>query len=127
MPDKHFYSYDVKRNSVLKIHDILTTKDKKTQLQRLVYDAYLRHLKQSYTNQKDIEHHLHTWVFYLNENFYFTPQGISFTYAPYELGPYAAGFTVLNIPKNKLIGIIKPRYLQANLGGFNDGNWSQNK
>ncbi len=46
--------------------------------------------------------------FALNANFTLTPTGLRFLYNPYEIKPYAAGETSLDIPFAELQGILKP-------------------
>ncbi|WP_274584297.1 RsiV family protein [Neisseria leonii] len=54
----------------------------------------------------------------LTDNFYFTPQGITFSYTPYELGPYAMGFVVLDIQNSDLAGLIRPSFPKTAIGRF---------
>ncbi|WP_158288443.1 DUF3298 and DUF4163 domain-containing protein [Mucilaginibacter psychrotolerans] len=59
--------------------------------------------------------------FALNENYLFTPTGIRFLYNEYEIKPYVAGQTELNIPWAQLRTLIKPhsvvaQYIEKNAG-----------
>ncbi|MES2559866.1 MAG: DUF3298 domain-containing protein [Bacteroidota bacterium] len=45
--------------------------------------------------------------FFLNTNFYLHDGGITFYYNSYEVGPYVMGPTVITIPANKLLGLMK--------------------
>lgn len=45
--------------------------------------------------------------FTLNENFYFSEQGLTFYYNTYEVGPYVAGSTEITIPASKIVKLIK--------------------
>lgn len=65
------------------------------------------------------------WKFELTDNFYFTPKGLTLSYDPYQLGPYAMGFVILNLDKAKLKGVIKDEYLNQTFENFNDENWSK--
>lgn len=42
-----------------------------------------------------------------NGNFYVEPEGITYIYGRYEIGPYASGLVRVSIPWNKLQGILK--------------------
>lgn len=42
-----------------------------------------------------------------NGNFYLEPEGITYIYGRYEIGPYASGLVRVSIPWNKLQGILK--------------------
>ncbi len=41
-----------------------------------------------------------------DEDFYFTPSGLCFYFAPYEIAPYASGIISVEIPYLKLVGIL---------------------
>ena len=41
-----------------------------------------------------------------DENFYFTSTGLCFYFSPYEIAPYASGTITVEIPYEKLVGII---------------------
>ena len=45
------------------------------------------------------------------DNFYFSADGIVFSYVPYAVAPFAAGQVELTLPYSKLRGIIKDAYL----------------
>src|SRR5688572_27913538 len=45
-----------------------------------------------------------------NENFYLTTKGIGFSYAPYEIGPYAAGEINVFIPFTELNAYLQPKF-----------------
>lgn len=136
---KTFYVYDIKQDKVLTIDDILMTPTQKSKLTQLAKTAYLNYLKAKYdeimrtdssvdtTTKQMIAEHIRSWKFYLTNNFYFTPDGITLTYQLYELGPYMMGLINLNIDKQALQGIIKTEYLSDPLGGFDDDGWHQDK
>jgi hypothetical protein len=45
-----------------------------------------------------------------NENFYVTPKGIGFSFAPYEIAPYAAGEINIYIPFSELTPYLQPGF-----------------
>lgn len=47
-------------------------------------------------------------VFELNDNWFLSPEGLGFSFDPYEIGPYAAGFIEPVIPYSKLKEWVKP-------------------
>lgn len=136
---KTFYVYDIKQDKVLTIDDILMASVQKSKLTQLAKTAYLNYLKAKYaeimqtdssvdtTTQQMIAEHIKSWEFYLTNNFYFTPDGMTLTYQLYELGPYMMGLVNLNIDKQALQGIIKAEYLSDPLGDFDDDGWHQDK
>lgn len=62
---------------------------------------------------KDLEEYEREYVKNLHEadNFYFSADGIVFSYAPYVVAPFADGQVELTLPYDKLRGIIKDQYL----------------
>jgi|688.fasta_scaffold131447_2 hypothetical protein len=48
-------------------------------------------------------------VFELNDNWFLTPEGLGFSFDPYEIGPYAAGFIEPIIPFPMLQDWVKPK------------------
>ena len=62
---------------------------------------------------KDLEEYEREQVKNLHEadNFYFSADGIVFSYVPYAVAPFAAGQVELTLPYSKLRGIIKDAYL----------------
>ena len=49
----------------------------------------------------------------LYEDFFFTPTGLNFFFSPYEIAPYTSGFITVEIPYNKLPGLIYDGYFPA--------------
>lgn len=130
MPSKTFYVFDLKKKKQLKIDDIIINASKKRELEQLVFQAFKANVK-NYDEENDLVFseqefvdYQQTWPFYLEDNFYFTPKGMTFSYDPYQLGAYAMGFFILNIDKKALQGIIKPEYLNQDLANFDDKEWS---
>lgn len=130
MPSKTFYVFDLKKKKQLKIDDIVINTDKKRELEQLVFQAFKQNIKK-YDEEHDLvfseqefANYQQIWPFYLEDNFYFTPKGMTFSYDPYQIGPYAMGFFILNIDKKALQGIIKPEYLNQDLANFDDQQWS---
>lgn len=48
-----------------------------------------------------------------DEAFYFTPTGLCFYFAPYEIAPYSSGTITIEIPYEKLVGILHDSYFPA--------------
>ena len=48
-----------------------------------------------------------------DEDFYFSNTGLCFSFAPYEIAPRSAGTVIVEIPYNKLTGIIGDEYFPA--------------
>jgi len=48
-----------------------------------------------------------------DENWYFTQRGLCFYFAPYEIAPYASGIITVEIPYEKLAGLLYDGYFPA--------------
>ena len=62
---------------------------------------------------KDLDEYEREYIKNLHEadNFYFSADGIVFSYVPYAVASFAAGQVELTLPYSKLRGIIKDQYL----------------
>lgn len=131
MPSKSFYTFDSQLKKELMIDDILVNKNQRHALKTLAKHAFKNALKEKYKEMDDTlteqewQEYQQMWEFDLVENFYFTPNGVTFSYNPYAIGPYAFGFFVLNLDKKDLKGIIKAEYLSQKLQHFDDDEWSK--
>lgn len=128
---KVFLVLDLAKQKSLEVDDVLTKPSQKRALENLLYKTYIQYLKtgngdpaNAMTNN-ELKSHLEFWKFEMNNNFYFTPDGMTFSYSPYEAGPYAMGYIVLNLPKQALKGIIKEQYLNQKFSQFDDNNWRE--
>lgn len=124
MPQKLFYTFDIKQQKQLKVADILTRSDKKVFLESLAIQALKRELISKY-QEMDMEFTEQRWRdyirnqdFQLTNNFYFTPTGLNFSYEPYALESYAMGFFTLKLHKKDLQGIVKDEYLNQSFPTF---------
>lgn len=133
MPSRSFYVLDMTTKKALKLDDILVSFAKKDQFERIAFEQFKIFFKEFYAkydlvfSEKEFNEHLKTWEFELTDNFYFTPTGLTLSYNPYHLGPYVMGFTILNIDKEKLQGIVKDEYLNQQFEKFQDDEWSKEK
>ena len=48
-----------------------------------------------------------------DEDWFFTPSGLCFYFPPYEIAPYSSGIIIIEIPYNKLTGIIADSFFPA--------------
>lgn len=129
MPTMEFFVFDLAKQKRLAVDDILISPSKKSALKKLVFAQFREWVKQDYVendekfNEQDFAEHQKIWSFYLSNNFYFTPKGMIFGYNPYDIGPYAMGFAMLNVDKKALKGIVKDEYLNQTFERFDDNGW----
>lgn len=114
-------SYDLVTGDPLTLGSILYHADTKTELADLViaqlesrddlvlYDEFRRTVKSRFNRDES-----------LDEDFYFSANGLCFYFAPYEIAPRAYGTVIVEIPYNKLTGIIDDAYFPAERS-FTDG------
>ncbi|WP_274571384.1 RsiV family protein [Neisseria leonii] len=125
IPTRTFYVFDRKRQKRLTLADILLPNRETALKKRLT--ARLKSVMQEQAKEsggllgeRAFTEHLNAWPMAVTDNFYFTPQGITFSYNPYELGPYAMGFVVLGIQNSDLAGLIRPSFQKPAIGRFTD-------
>jgi len=96
----NYFSFDLLKNKKLSLDDILSPTGK-NQLRRLLEKNFRKEF-----NLKDTEALTEGGLFENkiepNKNFFVTGKCIGFSYAPYEIGPYALGEIVLFIPLTEL-------------------------
>lgn len=107
IPSSSAFVYDLKQKKRLHIDDILRSNQDKKKLEALLYQAY----QNLFDNPQEFAEHEKIWKFYLSDNFYFTPNGMTFFYNPYGLGPYAMGFVNLTLKTADIKSLIKADYL----------------
>lgn len=107
-------NYDMVTGDVLTIGSILYHIDTKDDLAQLVidqlkarddiilFDEYPETVKARFDSDES-----------LDEDFYFSNVGLCFYFAPYEIAPRSSGTVIVEIPYNKLIGIIADAYFPA--------------
>lgn len=115
-------SYDLVTGDPLTLGSILYHADTKTDLADLViaqlenrddlvlYDEFRRTVKSRFKRDES-----------LDEDFYFSANGLCFYFAPYEIAPRSSGTVIVEIPYNKLTGIIDDAYFPAERS-FTDGS-----
>ncbi len=119
MPSQSFYVFNRNSGQLLKLDDILLP-GKKAELEVRLLAQFKNFLQASYPSGKQQDEHLQFWPFELTDNFYFTPEGITFVYNPYQLGPYAMGFVVLHLDKKAAADLLQPPYRNLTFEHFQD-------
>lgn len=105
-----YFVLDLAEQKRLTLKDVLQ-EDGKEALGKQLVKAYKK-TDNSKDNQdlwfdKDTDMAEQLW----NENFYFGKKNMVFTYALYEIGPYAAGEIQLKVPYKKLTKVLREEYL----------------
>ena len=104
----HYISIDLAANKELTLADILTPAGIK-KLNPLL-EKYFRK-DQGLGQTEDLtEGGLFENKLEANDNFYVTTKGIGFSYAPYEIAPYAAGEINIYIPFSELTSCLQPGF-----------------
>lgn len=107
LPTLAYYVFDMNNKKPLELDDVVIS-GKKSILEKLAYEAYIKYLLDQDINPDDMAE---TWEFYLTDNFSFNKDGITFLYQPYAIGPYVMGMPELTIKYQDLKGVIKAEYL----------------
>ncbi len=126
MPSVEFFVMDLAHKQRLTLDDVLVSGDKKDELREKLKQKFIKELKSKMEMMDDeVQAHFELWEFDVNDNFYFSPNGMTFVYIPYGIGPYAMGFTSLSATKSELKGLIKDKYLTQKFSQFDDDDWSE--
>lgn len=126
MPSVEFYVMDLADKKRLKLDDVLLNSAKKSELENLLKQQFTKELKTKMgLTDDEVQSHFDFWEFNITDNFYFSPKGMTFVYIPYEIAPYAMGFTALNISKAQLKGFVKDKYIHQSFDQFDDNEWSK--
>lgn len=102
-----YLMFDMDSKRQIKLKDVLNP-GQQTKFKALAYTEYKNWVKQLDNDNEDFERN---WPFAMTNNAMLTDKGITLTYQPYEIAPYAYGMPKLTVPYAKLIGIVKPKYL----------------
>ncbi|RYZ84955.1 MAG: DUF3298 domain-containing protein [Moraxellaceae bacterium] len=105
----NYYNLDLKQKKQLTLNDIILP-NQQQKLRDQLYLQFSEWVKKNDSKVNLVEYE-QNWPFTLTENFSFTETGLLFSYAQYEIGPYAAGMPEFVMPYTQLNGIIKPEYL----------------
>jgi len=100
-----YTNYNPKTGEKLKLSDVVTDVDKVTAIAKdVLIKDYKLDANKSLNDQG-------FWfvddIFKLNDNFEVSPKGITFHYNQYDIAPYSMGPIEINIPMNKLEGLMK--------------------
>lgn len=107
-------SYDLVTGDVLTLGSILYHADSKAALEELVIAALEKKQNISlYEDFRDSVHQRFARDESTDEDFYFTTTGLCFYFSPYEIAPFSSGSIFVEIPYNKLTGIIGDAYFPA--------------
>lgn len=107
-------SYDLVTGDVLTLGSILYHADSKAALEELVITALEKKQNISlYDDFRDSVHQRFARDESTDEDFYFTTTGLCFYFSPYEIAPFSSGNIFVEIPYNKLTGIIGDAYFPA--------------
>jgi len=100
-----YTNYNPKTGDNLKLDDVVSSIDKLTAIAKEIFIKNYKLDPNKSLNEQGF------WflndVFALNNNFLITDKGIDFHYNQYEIAPYSLGAIDINIPMDKLEGILK--------------------
>lgn len=105
-------SYDAVNGDYLTLGSILNHIDNKADICELIIDE-LEKVDYQYSlfdGYEEVVMHRFDADESTDEAFYFTPTGLCFYFAPYELAPFSTGVVTVEIPYNKLVGILNDAY-----------------
>jgi len=126
-------TYDLLTGKILHLPDVLESAVTGNTLLQLVVDSIDNdtdgNMPSLFPTYKDSLKQLFSKDLASLDNWYLSKNGLVFYYNPYEIGPYSSGIIKLEIPYNKLTGIIKDAYFPDEIdttSGFIHGVYFDN-
>ncbi|OOS00091.1 DUF3298 domain-containing protein [Canicola haemoglobinophilus] len=101
----YYQNIDINKRKVIEVNDIVS-QHQQEKLKEILWKDYNHILI-----QKNIDNYIAKEDFTISKQFYFDDNGITFVYQPYELLPYAYGYTILVVGWEQIQDIINPEYL----------------
>ncbi len=108
-------NYNMITGHVLTLGSILTHADRLADLEKLLLTALDAIAEEKYLRddyKATITHRFAGNESY-DEAWFFTPSGLNFYFAPYEIAPYTSGIITVEIPYEKLTGILDDAFFPA--------------
>lgn len=108
-------SYDLATGDVLTLASIMTTEATADDFCKLVLDGLADRAEGDFLREgysEDVKRRF-TDDASQDENWYFTTTGLCFYFDPYEIAPYTSGVITVELPYEKLNGLLLPDYLPA--------------
>lgn len=103
----NYLNIDINKKAVIGLDDLISPKNQ-AKLKAILWETYTRdrldekgNYDDSFMAKKD---------FYIANNFYFSPNGITFVYPVYALGPYAEGEIELSVPFGEVGELVNKAY-----------------
>lgn len=124
IPSVKFFALDLANKKQLQLVDIMVNHSQKDKLEQLLKQKFVAKLKEDGYTDVTIQAHFDFWKFFPTDNFFFTPNGITFVYTPYEIAPYSMGFISLTMSNQELSSLVKAKYLNQKFNQFNDHRWN---
>ncbi|MGO1723549.1 MAG: RsiV family protein [Sphingobacterium sp.] len=101
-----YYSFDLEDQKTMELEDVL--KVDSTAIQTLLEEQFRKDYNLS--AEQPLKEILFDEELKLNDNFFFTREGVGFCYGPYEVAPYAVGVIEVIIPYGKLKEMLQPSF-----------------
>lgn len=108
-------SYDLATGDVLTLASIMTTEATSEDFSKLVLEGLADRAEGDFLREgysEDVKRRF-TDDTSQDENWYFTTTGLCFYFDPYEIAPYTSGVITVELPYEKLNGLLLPDYLPA--------------
>lgn len=110
---REYINMDIRKQAIIGLDDLMSPTNQ-AKLRDALWNDYINSRtyeqgEQPYANKED---------FRISDSFYFTPNGITFVYPPYELGPFAEGEIELNAYFSQINEWLNSDYRLTEKDGF---------
>lgn len=106
-------TYDLLTGDALNCSAVLEETATTQTLLPLIYDALKTQSDSLYEGYETMVKEKFSQGVDRNPDWYFSGSGLCFFFSPYEIGPFASGTIVAEIPYNQLTGILRDQYFPA--------------
>lgn len=112
--------FDVTKKAELSVDDLFSA-DNKAKLKEALWRVYVDEFSNN-PGQEPVQPYIDKEDFFINDNFYFSDDGIHFVYPPYALGPYMIGEVELMLDWFSLNPLLNADYQLTKKDGFGLSN-----
>lgn len=106
-------NYDLSTGDALTLASIMTTEASTEDFCKLVLEGLANRAEGDFLREgysEEVKQRFHADASQ-DESWYFTTTGLCFYFDPYEIAPYTSGVIAVDIPYEKLTGLVQPDYL----------------
>lgn len=119
----NYLNVDINKQAIITLDDLVSQKNQ-AKLREILWESYKNERLDE--NGKFEESFMTHTDFFIANNFYFTPNGVTFVYPVYALGPYVEGEIEIFAGFEQLKDLISPDYFPTQKDGYGLNDYEYN-